>query len=70
MQLTNFPNKSTEKGTFSFMRLFWGAGIISVYEKAGRVSTGACELVELEAADEGIIFILNIFSIGVAIESG
>ncbi len=34
------------------------------------MSTGACELMELEAADEGIIFILNIFSIGVAIESG
>lgn len=47
-----------------------GAEVISMDMEASRVSAGACELVELEIKDESIIFILDIFSIGVAIESG
>lgn len=49
---------------------FKRAEVISMYRKTGRVSTGACELEEVEAVDEAIIFILNIFSIGVVIKSG
>lgn len=49
---------------------FKGAEVIGMDTEAGRVTTGACELVELETKDESIIFILDIFSIGVAIESG
>lgn len=46
---------------------FKGAGVISVDRKAGRVSTGASELVELETADEVIIFFLDIYRIGIEI---
>lgn len=52
------------------VRDFKGAGIISVDGKTGRVSAGAYELVKLELTDEVIIFILDIFRIGIAIESG
>jgi len=38
------------------VRDFKGAGVISVDRKTGRVFTGASELVELETADEVIIF--------------
>lgn len=49
------------------VRDFKGAGVISVDRKTGRMSTGASELVELETADEVIIFFLDIFRIGIAI---
>lgn len=52
------------------IRDFKGAGVISVGGKTGRVSAGAYELVKLELTDEVIIFILDIFRIGIAIESG
>lgn len=52
------------------VRDFKGAGIISVDGKACLVSTGACELVELEVTDEAIVNFLDILSIGIAIESG
>lgn len=50
------------------VRDFKGAGVTSVDGKAGGVSTGARELVKLEPADEVIINILEILSIGIAIE--
>lgn len=52
------------------VRDFKGANITGMDRKTGGVSTGACELVDLEPADEVIINILDIFSIGIAIESG
>ena len=47
---------------------FKGANVISMDREAGRVTTGTFELVELKITDKVIINILNIFSIGVAIE--
>lgn len=47
---------------------FKSAVIISMNREAGRVTTGAGKLVKLESGDEVIIFILYIFSIGIAIK--
>ena len=49
-------------------RCFEGTMVITVNSEACRVTTGTGQPVELQPGDEVIIFILDIFGIGIAIE--
>lgn len=49
-------------------RCFEGTVVITVNSEACRVPTGTGQLVELQAGDEVIIFILDIFDVRIAIE--
>ena len=49
-------------------RSFEGTIVITVNSEACRVTTGTGQPVELQPGDEVIIFILDIFGIGIAIE--
>lgn len=49
-------------------RCFEGTMVITVNSEACRVAAGTGQLVELQPGDEVIIFILDIFGIGIAIE--
>ena len=56
MHFTDTAADTADTQADGTVRDFKGAGVISVDRKTGRVSTGASELVELETADEVIIF--------------